>query len=152
MADRDIEELDEKLKKLLVRLKTPKDEEQLPTLIQILQDLSFLAHTEHGKKLWFIYFFGCVCVKTTESNKTRIPLLCLHLIVVIRAVLSSYYIIYITLFTDCSADSPGDNELNLIWLFRNMLANIWFSTYNCGIAVFRVFRLVKPAQWPNLLQ
>uniref|UniRef100_A0A3B3ZWH3 non-specific serine/threonine protein kinase n=1 Tax=Periophthalmus magnuspinnatus TaxID=409849 RepID=A0A3B3ZWH3_9GOBI len=48
----DKEELEEKLRKLLVRLKTPKDEDQMPTLIQIIQDLNFLAHTEHAEELF----------------------------------------------------------------------------------------------------
>lgn len=52
MGDKDREELEEKLKKLLVRLKTPKEEEQLPTLIQILEDLNFLAHTEYAAELF----------------------------------------------------------------------------------------------------
>ncbi|XP_054588702.1 leucine-rich repeat serine/threonine-protein kinase 2 isoform X3 [Nothobranchius furzeri] len=46
------EELEEKLKKLLVRLKNPKEDSQLSNLIQILQDLLSLAHSAHAAELF----------------------------------------------------------------------------------------------------
>ncbi|KAM9376770.1 leucine-rich repeat serine/threonine-protein kinase 2 isoform 2-T2 [Pholidichthys leucotaenia] len=46
------EELEERLRKLLVRLRTPGEERPLNTLLQIIHDLLFLAHTDCGAELF----------------------------------------------------------------------------------------------------
>ncbi|XP_037834279.1 leucine-rich repeat serine/threonine-protein kinase 2 isoform X1 [Kryptolebias marmoratus] len=74
------EELEERLKKLLVRLKTPKEDSQLPALIQIIQDLLFLAHTDHGRKL-FLCVHQAAAAELFEDKRVHLPLM---------VVLSSY--------------------------------------------------------------
>ncbi|XP_015257830.1 PREDICTED: leucine-rich repeat serine/threonine-protein kinase 2 isoform X2 [Cyprinodon variegatus] len=48
----DKEELEGRLRKLLVRLRSPREDRQLSTLIQILHDLLFLARADHAAELF----------------------------------------------------------------------------------------------------
>ena len=54
------EELEERLKKLLVRLSNLQEGKQLGTMVQIMEDLLSLANTDGCGKTWFCLFINSI--------------------------------------------------------------------------------------------